>query len=280
MQRAVIRRFAWLAIALGGAALAITCTAEVQGSGVSDDDPKAKLQGQFNSDVLPLMNRKCAECHAGSMPLIGWMATSDDYPSIYSRVTSWPALVDLIQPELSRLITQGAHEGPAWTPEEIAVITPWLQAEADFGASGDAIDTMPLDAVIGANEFDLGAIGVNDAAGCLLRFTYDASPPIVKVDDLRVQGDADGCVLVEPVVGLVTDPNSDGNTTLWYDPDHQFQGQTITVNPNQETPIGDGSITVTWVPSEELNGTIQVQFRFYGAQPTAGGGGGGADAGM
>lgn len=274
------RHFEWLSLVFGLALALAACTARVPGEGVSDDDPRAVLRGQFNSDVRPLIQRNCAQCHDGSMPLIGWMEVDEDYPTIYDRVMSWPALINIVTPEQSRLVTKGAHDGPAWASGDLPQITAWIESEAAFGSTGNEVDTMAITPAVGPNEFDLGAIGVGDAAGCLLRFQYDFSPPIVTVNDIRVQGDADGCVLDQPVVGVVTDPDGDGTETTWYDPNHKFQNLSVVVGANEEVPIG--SVTASWVPPEELEGTIKLQFRFYGveASSTGGGGGGETDGGM
>lgn len=274
MRTASIRHFRWLPLALGTAALALACTAEVPGEGVDNDDPRAVLAGQFNSDVLPLMQQACASCHGGSMQFIDYLVPNDEYPTVYERVISWPAMVNTEDPGQSRIVTKGAHDGPAWRPEQLNLINPWLEAEANFGSSGEEIDTTAVVPVSGDNSYDLGELGIAEASGCRIAFLYDFSAPIVYITNLRIIGDADGCILEEPVVAVVTDPDSTGNETTWYDPNHKFQGVTVDVGPSQEVLIGGGSVIVSWVPGDQLQGTVKLKFRFFGAQATGTGGGG------
>lgn len=275
MRRAQMRHFQWLSLTLGMVGLFLAaCSAEVPGDGTGTDDPAAALRAQFNSDVLPLMQQRCAACHGGSMEFIDFMAPNEDFATEYDRVKGWPALINTEDASQSRLITKGQHDGPAWGPEDLNLINPWLQAEADLGKGGDEIDTTAITPISGDNEYDLGDLGVTEAAGCLIRFQYDFSPPIIYITNLRIQGDADGCLLDNPVVAAVTDPDGDGTDTTWYDPNNKFSGLTVDVGPDQEVLVGGGSVIISWVPAEELQGTVRIKFRFFNAEATGTGSGG------
>lgn len=276
MRTAQLRHFNWLAFALGMAVCAlVACTAEVPGQPVEGDDPRAALRGQFNRDVLPLMQATCAACHAGSRQFIDWMAPLEpDFPTEYDRVMSWPALVNIEDPAQSRLVTKGGppHEGPAWTPEQLNIINPWLQAEADFGGTGEEIDTTEVTPLNGPNMHDLGDLGIPDAAGCILSYDFERSDPVLYLSNLLVTDTSgDGCILESPVIGVVLDSGT------YYDPNNRFGDVTVDVGPNASAPVGGTLSIISWLDPTDLanSSVLRLKFRFFGVQPTGTGGEGG-----
>ena len=252
----------------------IGCTAEVPGDGVDEDDPRAALKGQFQRDVQPLLEATCAQCHAGSREFIDFMAPQPpEFPGMYERVINWPSLVNVEDAGQSRMVTKGQHEGRAWTLEELNLINPWLAAEAEFGSSGEEIDTTEVTPLNGRNTHDLGDLGIPEGAGCSISYNYTRSDPVIYLDDLKIFDEAtgDGCVLESPVVGVVLDAGT------FYDPNNNFSDVTVDIGPGDVDGqlIGGGLLIVSWLDGNDLGntGTVRLKFRFFGVESTGTGGG-------
>lgn len=278
MRSVQIRHLRWIPVFLGVGLFA--CTAEVPGLGAPDGDPRAVLRGEFNSNVLPLMQTVCAGCHAGDREFIDFMAPHPNSldqttTDAYDRVIAWPGLVNTEDAGQSRIITKGQHEGRAWTPEELNVINPWLTNEASFGDTGTEVETTAVVPVTGFNEYDLGALGIPEGEGTKIRFVYEFSPPLVYLSTLTVLGDADGFTGNNPVVGVVVDG------IPYWDPNNKFQGVVVDVGPDQEICIGGCSIIASWVPADILAnaGSVALQFEFASVIATGTGGTGNGGGG-
>jgi mono/diheme cytochrome c family protein len=264
MRTAEMRHFKWLPIALAVAMTSlIACTAEVPGQGVDEDDPRAALRGLFNRDILPLMQGTCAACHGGSMQFIDWMAPDDDFPTEYDKVLNWPALVNIQEPGQSRLITKGQHDGRPWTADELNIINPWLAMEAAFGGTGEEIDTTDVTPLQGFNSFDLGTIGLTEAAGCFVEFDFERSDPVAYLSNIVVRDTSgDGCLLESPVIGVVLDSGT------FYDPNNKFSDVTVDVGPNETAPVGGTLLIISWLDPADLaaSATFRLKFRFFGVE--------------
>lgn len=277
MRTAEMRHFKWLTLALGMAMFTLAaCTAEVPGQGVDEDDPRAALRGFFNQNVLPLMEGTCASCHAGSRQFIEFMQPDDNFPTPYDKVVNWPSMVNVEDPGQSRIVTKGLHEGRAWTVEELNIINPWLTMEAEFGSTGEEVDTTEVTPLSGFNSFDLGAIGLTDAAGCFIEFDFERSDPVLYLSNIVVRdASGDGCVLESPVFGVVLDAGT------FYDPNNNFSDVTVDVGPNSTSPVGGTLLIISWLNPADLaaSSTVRLKFRFFGVQSSGtGGNNGGAGA--
>src|SRR5688500_14596724 len=101
------------------ALLSGACIGTIDGVARGDDDglseEEAAALAAFEADVLPVLNAACAACHS-SMANIDFMKVD---PDVRTRMMEWPnKLIDLEAPASSRILTKGAHEGPALTPEQ------------------------------------------------------------------------------------------------------------------------------------------------------------------
>ncbi len=101
-------------------------------------------QQLFVDQVYPQIAADCVSCHAGveyqGAPL--FLATTAA-PSYNAIVAYTPSLIAV--PENSNLTIHGAHTGPALTPAQLAIVSEWLQLEAEERGlvGGDPEDPPP-----------------------------------------------------------------------------------------------------------------------------------------
>lgn len=126
-----------LATALVAAAGAAGCVGSLEpnpGDDTTVDAPTTQASAgrtMFDRDVKPMLESNCASCHAGAVgsqpyKFLGVAGDTDDY----DKVTGDPGINGGWQPSLASLLTQGAHEGPAFSDAEKAKITAWMTQEA------------------------------------------------------------------------------------------------------------------------------------------------------
>lgn len=113
------------------------CTAELTGGGVesgevplppTEPEPDTAGRTTFETTILPLLEDRCAVCHADPAMAPAFLTEN---PDVYDTVMAWPSLVVVETPEQSRLITKGDHDGPAWEQAQVDAILEWLAIEAN-----------------------------------------------------------------------------------------------------------------------------------------------------
>lgn len=112
------------------------CTAELSG-GVefgevplppTEPEPDSAGRTTFETTILPLLEDRCAVCHADPAMAPAFLTRN---PDVYDTVMAWPSLVVVEAPEQSRLITKGEHDGPAWEQAQVDEILAWVAIEAN-----------------------------------------------------------------------------------------------------------------------------------------------------
>src|SRR5690606_30371129 len=130
----------------------------------------------------------CESCHGAGRAEEPFLAPN---PDVRTTLLGWPEMVRLDSPSASRLLTKGAHTGPAWTSEEAESIKRWIEAEAvaaaGGGGDGDAgmpvYETSPISITPGANQIPLDSLGLTGSS-----ISFIASPvgSGIYVSSLRV----------------------------------------------------------------------------------------------
>ena len=103
----------------------------------------------FDSTVAPLLSAECASCHVGAETTATnmFLGTANTNDSFYNGITNDASVNGDFNPAAAHLLTQGAHQGPAWTGTQASTIANWLTAEAaergtdGGGATGSGSDT-------------------------------------------------------------------------------------------------------------------------------------------
>ena len=118
---------------------------------------------KFKTDAYPIFNTICSACHAGTDPATAFVqATSID--GMRKQLLGFdPQVVNLDAPESSRVLTKGAHEGPALDATQSAAILGWIQAEKDAASTSTTTVEITTDEIIPA--LCTGGVA-GDVAGC------------------------------------------------------------------------------------------------------------------
>jgi len=212
---------------------------------------------EFEEVVEPILTDFCGSCHSDMVP-----AFLEADPDVYTTVTEWPNLLDLDAPAQSRLLTKGAHAGPALTNEQMPSILGWLQAEQEFrGDSGNTPpETRPFTPVVGINTVALDEIGLE---GATVSFRMEKLQVGLYISELTANAGATGMRLTHPLfvswVGTDAQP----------DPVDRFADIDIAVAPAASLMIGGGTAVMVDIATD-----AQLSLHFDVAEPSDGDGGG------
>lgn len=115
-----------------------TSTGTTTGTGMTTTTGTGSVDGRafFDANVSPILNngtagQLCASCHSSEFPDT---TAGPDFLGA-SAATYYNMLVGNIvyvnaDPQSSRVVTRGLHLGPAFTPDQLALVTEWLEIEA------------------------------------------------------------------------------------------------------------------------------------------------------
>ncbi len=188
----------------------------------------------FDREVLPLLDGQCSACHGAGRTAPAFLAPD---PDVYTTVTSWPALVRRSDPGSSRILTKGAHAGPAWNSTQAATIQEWLRLESEQSDAEDVVEhrTDSVAPVAGINVLDLGAMGL---PGTAITFIAETTAAGLYVSNLLVSAGPMGARLVHPVVVTWRAGSAIA------DPVDRFAGLEVDVAPSSSAPVGGGSLSL------------------------------------
>ena len=256
----------WL---LGLAALAISagCVGSIDDDGPELTAEQKAARAAFDTQVMPLLDSNCAACHA-SEPNVDFMKPD---PDIYTRMVEWPALVNTNEPTQSKLLTRGAHTGPARTPEQSSTVLGWINLEKV--AAGGELETVELDPfqpITGVNTIDLGPIGLT---GSTLTFRLEQLSVGIYLSEIMITAGPDGAHVVHPLFVTWVD----GVATP--DPIDRFSAIDLSVGAGLSGMIGGGTAVFVDVAPTAM---LSVHFREVeasGEGGSEGGGGGGGGGG-
>jgi cytochrome c553 len=262
-----MRLAAPIALAISGL-LGSACVGVIDGVGASDDgisDEEAAALEAFDNDVVPVLQAACAACHA-SMANIDFLKSD---PDVRTRLLEWPnKLVDLDAPAASRLLTKGAHEGPALTPEQGAPLLSWIQLERTAAGVDDVVvELTPFQPVDGMNDIDLAAIGLTGSA---ITFRMERLSVGMYLSEMQVTAGPDGVTLTHPLfVHWV-----DGSPSP--DPIDRFADIDLSLGGGNTAMIGGGTAVFVDVDPDAM---MSVHFRAALAEGEGEGGEGGGGGG-
>lgn len=165
----------------------VGCTGLISGgSGDQNLTPEqAKARQLWLSKAAPVFKTNCVSCHAGSDPATAFLAGADDL-GIRNTLMTWdPQVVNLDAPESSRVLTKGAHTGPALDAGQSSDILVWVQAERDAAMvnnPGPQLETAKFHPLLCTG----GVAG--DTSGCGTDTTHCCPINTVTLDDLGLIG--------------------------------------------------------------------------------------------
>lgn len=109
---------------------AVGCTGLIDGGsdGLSDQQRTARAKWK---DAYPVLRDNCGGCHAGQRPMVEFLVGDDALAVRDTLMKHDPPVVNLDAVTSSRLLTKSVHEGPGLTPDQLATVLAWVQAESD-----------------------------------------------------------------------------------------------------------------------------------------------------
>jgi len=182
------------------AALLLGCTGLISGDpagGAGNLTPEQQIAAnKFKTDAYPIFSQICSACHGGTDQTIAFVqATSVE--AMRTKLLGWdPQVVNLDAPESSRVLTKGAHSGPALDATQTSGILGWIQAEKD--AAGSTSTTVEIT----TDKFNplLCTGGVaGDVAGSEIDFVAQPLSSDLYVSDLYLKASTDGVYLEHPL---------------------------------------------------------------------------------
>jgi hypothetical protein len=263
------------AVALAAASASTTtgCTGDIVDP--AGGDPLQLAIAAFDRDVAPIMNGKCAVCHA--QPTFPQFMKPD--PTLREGIlgfmgTGGSSLVDLMSPIDSRLQVYSSSEahlavGTNFTPAEAAKVTAWVELEALAAGVVEApeVRTTRIAPFIGTNTIDLDTIGLT---GSKFLFDFERITTGYYLSRIKVQAGTGGVHLVDPLFVIW-----EGETAV-PDPINRFSGIDLVVQEATESPVGGGTAIFTYPNQVPASPQISIHFKTAtfanGAAPTENGG--------
>jgi hypothetical protein len=208
--------------------------------------------------------KKCTMCHDGSMPMIGYIAGTDDLMRRDTLVNYVPRIVNLGAPQSSRVLTKGDHTatggGPALDAPEASDILTWIVAESKARPPATEIRTMqaaaqlcvgnPGDATCPMNTIDLSPLGT----AATLSFYLTAVGNDSYFTQLKITAGADGLYVEHPLI----ESWPAGATMPKPDPTDRFFAIQQNLMPNMPLTLGDtGTASIAG-----FNPADPISFRF------------------
>ena len=194
-------------------AMALTaCNGLIDGNGGGTLTPEQQVaQSAWINEAWPHLQQQCVGCHSGSEADIAFLAGGDALKVHDALMGFTVQIVNTDAPGSSRLLTKGAHAGPALTAQESADILDWIQKERDaVGGNGSAdlgLETgqfqpllctsgNPGDATCPVNHVALDGVGL---AGATIDLVAQPLGSTLYVTDLKLSASVDGVYLEHPL---------------------------------------------------------------------------------
>lgn len=167
----------------------------------------------FVEKAKPVLDTYCISCHAGSDPSVAFMAGADAMAQRDSMLAFDPSVINLAAIQSSRLLTKGAHSGPALTAQQSSEILQWVTAERDAAGSVGTVDTgletaaftpllctsgLPGTETCPINFVDIGSL-VEGWAGAKIRFVAQPLSQDLYMTNLALEGGPEGVYLEHPL---------------------------------------------------------------------------------
>jgi hypothetical protein len=246
-------------VALAAMLLGPSCTAELTASDPQRPDfadaAPTPARRAFDATVMPKLEARCQFCHGDPAMAPAFLVGS---PDPYATIKAWPSLLVLDEPEQSRLLTKGDHDGPAWTDAEASDVLAWLRLEQQeaLGLPAELL-TAVTPVAPGANAIDLGILGL---PGTTVTFLAAFTEQGLELDMLEVRAGPEGAHVVDP--SFV--PYVDGGRAD--DLRHDLDGVDVEVAPHEASALGDGALSLAGIAAEAA---LAVRFALAEPAPAA-----------
>lgn len=279
--------------ALAALALAASaCSGLIDESGGEDQSltpEEVAARQAYVQNAKPVLDSFCASCHSGSDPSVDFMAGGTAMEQRNALMTFDPQVVNLEAPGSSRVLTKGAHSGPALTASQASEILAWITAErtaANVTGGEMGLETarfnallctsgQPGDATCPYNYVDIAPL-VEGWAGARIAFIATPLSQDLYVTNLALESGSEGVYLEHPLFvswPAQGDPIPDTLDRFFNVKLNMMAGATPEI-------IGGGTAAfVNFTPTNQLSIHFKVVDRYRADAGGGGGGGGGGDTG-
>jgi mono/diheme cytochrome c family protein len=266
-----------LSVGAFAALLFMGCSGLIDG-GDENVTAEEKLARQlFVQKAKPVFDVACVQCHSGSDPSVAFIAGANPMEVRATILAS--EVVNLEAPQTSRILTKGAHSGPALLASQASDLLEWLSAERDAAGVAGTVDTgletMPFTPVLcGAGETncpvtraDISGL-VEGWGGAHINFVAQALSQDLYVTHLELEGGPDGVYLEHPLF-VSRPPNAEPIPDRL---DRFFNVKMNLMGGAAPSQINGGTAAfIDFTPTNPISIHFKVVDRF---RPDAGGGGG------
>ncbi len=267
------------------AALALMgCSGLIDG-GDEDVTPEEQAARQlYLTKAKPVFDTTCASCHSGSDPTVAFLQGANPLEQRATLLAS--NVVNLEAAQSSRILTKGAHSGPALLASQASDLLEWISAERDAagvtGGGDTGLETAPFTPVLctGGNPgdptcpityVDISGL-VPDWAGAKIKFVAQPLSQDLYMTNLALEGGAEGVYIEHPLFvswPVEGDPIPD---TL----DRFFNVKMNMMAGEMPQPISGGTAAfINFSPNNQLTIHFKIVDRY---RPDDGGMGGGTGA--
>jgi hypothetical protein len=277
-------------------ALAVAAMALVGCSGLIDSDggeedtltpEEVAARKLYTDKAKSHLDNYCGSCHSGGMPMIDFLLGTNAEEQRTKMLGFDPPVLNLEAPTSSRLLTKGAHSGPALTAQQSSDILQWITAEREAAGAGGTLDTgletaaftpvlctagNPGDPTCPITYVDISNL-VEGWAGAKIKFVAKPLSQDLYVTNLAVEGGPEGVYLEHPLFvswPLQGDPIPD---TL-----DRFFNIKLNMMPGAmpQQLLGGTAAFINFSPTNQLTIHFKVVDKY---RPDTGGGGGGGGGG-
>lgn len=263
------------------ALLVMGCSGLIDGGDENISAEEQAARQAFIQKAKPVFDTTCVSCHSGSDPSVAFLEGADPMAVRAKLLAS--DYISLEAAQSSRILTKGAHSGPALLASQASDLLEWLAAERDAaGVAGTAdtgLETALFTPVLctGGNPGDptcpityVDITGLVDGwAGARIKFVAQPLSQDLYVTNLSLEGGAEGVYIEHPLfVSWPTEGDPIPDTL-----DRFFNVKMNLKAGDMPSVINGGTAAfINFSPSNQLTIHFKVVDRY---RPDAGGGGGG-----
>jgi hypothetical protein len=202
-----------------------------------------KLFRALETNLVASCGGANGSCHVAGTSTPTWLAAPDAYASI----KKYPGII-VKDPATSKLLTKGAHLGPALPAALADSVKKWLTVEAEAVKATPAPTTEAFAIAAGANTIDISKGGTG-VTGAKLTFDATINGSILTLMNLKlVAPAASGVHIVHPL--FITVPPTG---TPAEDPADSFSNLDQTVGAGATAQLGVGTLILSnWVAGAQL----------------------------
>ncbi len=193
------------------AVLFMGCSGLIDGGNEDISKEEQLARTLYLQKAKPVFDTTCAACHAGSDPTVAFIQGTDAMDQRATLLAS--EVVNLEAPQSSRILTKGAHSGPALLASQASDLLEWIAAERDAAGVTGAADTgletarftpvlctggNPGDPTCPITYVDISGL-VENWAGAKIRFVAQPLSQDLYVTNLTLEGGPEGVYIEHPL---------------------------------------------------------------------------------